>query len=818
MPAGLQSWMSVNPCDHDVRRPYYIGELTDAAMNCTDVCPTTTYPDNAQVCHACPVVGCATCSRIGCKDCLIFHMKVDDQCVFLFGALFAAIFLFVACFLLCGILRFCCFSLMSPRNPGVLKEALIHRRRSKVHDYSLPGNPFLDFDDTNVRRQNVSGVAITLYFRFITFCFMLGSVVLLGLVIRYFLPQMVAPEDLPVTQALQIFVLYLLCLVLTARWMWTQNQVVKRDIEEEPHLRNYALVAEGFPKSSRSPHEVKAFFESILGFEIEGVSIAYDHMEELDFIEDRIQRTVEKADCHLGVYPAELSGLESHIGDSQDGYVLDCLMNSGYVFVVFSREEDREFCMRRFAEIERQLKIGGGGGMDEDEGEDSDEEGVVLHALNKRKAGGGASRAVLFRGKFPIRVGHAPEPCGIQWKNFTVLRGAKVVRVAVTFAVAMLSVLVTSSVMFAPSVLYEMSYVNITKPTRLQWQMASWEMALVTVSIAVGNRVIGRGIAQAVEFAGFLQKVNEDSVVASCASCVLLLNSTALLIIASVVALTENTTITTPLTVQIIFQIMWLCMATAEAAKWLLPGWNYFTSYFRVRQSKYMSVREAEPLLTPGSLELPLRYVDLLIPLSLSLSMLSLDPSSLYSIGGMALFCVYAVYVYFMDKYMLLRYNRHTHYTSPKLESTVHFLLVVPFTIFSVAPLGAMGSYFGLDLLPGGNVLVFIANLLLFISLARTAQKSNEPARELTDVPYVEVASLAPYNYFNTNYVHTLRALHFPSIVVPPIYPYASGKEYLQGGQFADYDDSVRLRETLMLLVKNPLKGVEDLGNPQTDF
>ena len=42
--------------------------------------------------------------------------------------------------------------------------------------------------------QNVSGVAITLYFRFVTFGFMLGCVVLFGLVLRYFLPQMVAPN------------------------------------------------------------------------------------------------------------------------------------------------------------------------------------------------------------------------------------------------------------------------------------------------------------------------------------------------------------------------------------------------------------------------------------------------------------------------------------------------------------------------------------------------------------------------------------------------------------------------------------------------
>ncbi|CAJ1396951.1 unnamed protein product, partial [Effrenium voratum] len=93
---------------------------------------------------------------------------------------------------------------------------------------------------------------------------------------------------------------------------------------------------------------VKAFFESILGFEIEGVSIAYDLADEVEFIEDRIQKAVEQADVHLGVYPTELSDLRESFGESQDGYVLDSLAGSSAAFVVFSREEDREFCVRRF--------------------------------------------------------------------------------------------------------------------------------------------------------------------------------------------------------------------------------------------------------------------------------------------------------------------------------------------------------------------------------------------------------------------------------------------------------------------------------------
>ncbi|CAJ1335076.1 unnamed protein product, partial [Effrenium voratum] len=121
-------------------------------------------------------------------------------------------------------------------------------------------------------------------------------------------------------QQLHAVALFVFCFVATVRWLWTQGRAARAESEELPHLADFALQASGFPKSARSPHEVKAFFESILGFEIEGVSIAYDLADEVEFIEDRIQKAVEQADVHLGVYPTELSDLRESFGESQDGY------------------------------------------------------------------------------------------------------------------------------------------------------------------------------------------------------------------------------------------------------------------------------------------------------------------------------------------------------------------------------------------------------------------------------------------------------------------------------------------------------------------
>jgi len=817
-----QSWTPVNPCDHRIASPYYIGALRNAAANCTAQCPTTTYPDNAQVCHPCAVVGCATCSRTTCSDCLIFHLRVGNQCLFLYVALFAAILIFVVCFCLCGVLRFCFLALLSARSPNVLKEALAHRRRAKVHDYALPGNPFYAFDDTSLRRQNITGIGAMLYFRFVSFTTLLCFLLLALLALGYFMPLVVDKDLLGLATLAHSVGLYMVCWIAVVSWMCSQDRAARADVEEFPHLRNYALVAEGFPRSAKSPHEVKAFFESILGFEIEGVSIAYDYVEEEEFVEDRIARTVEKADTHLGVYPSELASLDSPIADSQDSYMLDCLMNSGFAFIVFSREEDREFCVRRFAEIDRQVKQGFSrvttDDSDEEEGEETSrllgQSGGSGKARRVKSssggvAGGGPSRAVLFRDKFPIRVGQAPEASSIQWRNFAVRRGAKALRVAVTLLVALLLVMVLGAVMFAPAVLYQMSFMDVRKSSRSQWQFAALEQGVIAASIAVGNCILIAALRRASERSGFLQKVNEDAVSAVCTFCTMILNSSAPLLVAAFVAGSEDLRATRELATTYLFQVMWMCMFVSEAGNILLATWSFWSSYFWIRQSDYASVRESEPLITTPEFPIAIRYVDLLHALCLLCAMIACDSRSLYTIAGQCLMLMYSVYVYFMDKYNFLRVNRPTFYMSPRMDGTVHYLLVFHIALLSLVPLQqlhyTLPQRFAVLKWPWLNVIIFVFNILLFFSLVRIIQKCNDPVRELSDIPYVEVASLTPSNYFNTNPVHVLRALHFPSIVVPPIYPYLPGKEYLHGGQFADYDDSVRLRETLMLLVKTPL-------------
>eukprot|EP00930_Biecheleria_cincta_P098968 TRINITY_DN90620_c0_g1_i1.p1 TRINITY_DN90620_c0_g1~~TRINITY_DN90620_c0_g1_i1.p1 ORF type:complete len:841 (-),score=112.30 TRINITY_DN90620_c0_g1_i1:60-2582(-) len=832
----VTGWVAKNPCDHEYPNSYFLGNLAIAGVKCAQDCPITTYKDNYQVCHACPVVGCETCgSKGGCQGCLLFHLRSDDdQCLFLLHGIFGAVALFTCCLVLCGLLRFCCLGFTSAKSPGVLECALAHRRRAKVHNYSLPGNLFYAFDDTNVRRQNVSGLAPALYFRFVAFQAMLSFLLILLLLIGYylpavtqegtFLPQLVPEGQLGLAQQIHAAVLYATCLLACLRWVWTQDRAARTDAEEEAHLRNYCLLADGFPKSARSPHEVKAFFESILGFELEGVSIAYDLGDEVDFVEDRISKTVEQADTHLGIYPAELANADSKVGESQDSYVLDCLASCGQAFVVFSREEDREFCIRRFGEINRQVRQGlhklDGGPEDDDE--EAEESQALLGTSGPSRsrgsrggrAPGGLSSAVLFRGKFPVTVSEAPEPCGITWQNFQVQGGLKLSRVVITFLVCLLLVCLVSAVVYTWGVLYKMSFTDIRNPTKVQERWAVLEQLDVTACTAIGGRLFASAMRKAAESGGFVQKVNEDSVYCACAFIIMLCSSVAPLVITALVAYGNDIRVTRALATQWLFQVLYLTLVWTELNVIFSYFWSYWSAYFWVRQSRYITVREAEPGLTTTDFPLAARYVDLLHALGLMLTMIAIDSTSVYTISADCLMLLYSLYVYFVDKYFFLRMNRQTYYTSPKLDFTVHYLLVIQMMIVALLPLQLI--FF--DIFQERrwlNLAVLAGSALVYLTMVRISQNCNDPQRDLSDVPYVEVASLVPYNYFNTNHAHVLRTLHFPSIVVPPIYPFSPGKEYLQGGQFADYDDSVRLRETLMLLAKNPLKGYDDFGNPQ---
>merc|ERR1719491_24346 len=103
-------------------------------------------------------------------------------------------------------------------------------------------------------------------------------------------------------------------------------------------------------------------------------------------------------------------------------------------------------------------------------------------------------------------------------------------------------------------------------------------------------------LRRASERSGFLQKVNEDSVFVVCALCTILLNSTTPLIVAAIVAGSEDLRATRELSVGYLFHVLWVCILVTEAAHILLPAWSYWSSYFWIRQSDYASVRESEPL------------------------------------------------------------------------------------------------------------------------------------------------------------------------------------------------------------------------------
>ncbi|CAK9084002.1 unnamed protein product [Durusdinium trenchii] len=232
-------------------------------------CPMTTYPDNFQVCHACTVAGCQSCSKEGCEECILPATRIllqpddffgghsESQCFSIFIFLHLAFVLFCLTSSVLILLRFLCLSCGSAKSPGALEHCLAHRRRAKVRNYHVPGNVLYSFS-TNVQRENVSGLGLALYFRHVAFQGLLSFFLIALSAAGHFLPELthesaflprlIPPDKLGLAQDLHALALYVFCFVATVRWLFTQGRAARAEYEEVPHLADYALFAEGFPK------------------------------------------------------------------------------------------------------------------------------------------------------------------------------------------------------------------------------------------------------------------------------------------------------------------------------------------------------------------------------------------------------------------------------------------------------------------------------------------------------------------------------------------------------------------------------------------
>ena len=188
--------LALNPCDSVVHYPYYLGHIAAASVQCTDTCPILTWPDSAQVCHPCALPGCASCSERECNSCLILHAHFKGQCIFFYALFFIAVVIIALAVCCIAILRLGGMHVAGNRNPRVLEQGLLHRKRAKAHEYAVAGNPLYDFDSTNVRQgQSVAGIAYAMYFRFLLLLCALALTALPFILLFSSLPDLVEPEQ-----------------------------------------------------------------------------------------------------------------------------------------------------------------------------------------------------------------------------------------------------------------------------------------------------------------------------------------------------------------------------------------------------------------------------------------------------------------------------------------------------------------------------------------------------------------------------------------------------------------------------------------------
>jgi len=261
-----------------------------------------------RLCQECPVLGCIQCNMTHCLECQKGHTLSDDgqTCenwrrrwafwIFgILGGILAVVLVLMG--LACALKNF---------NPTALQLGWQHRRRCMPHKVESmvaegPMSGAIYRSDvslypltSNVHRRNILGVGFALYYNHLLFVACFAALAWLLLMLADSLPQdqiqtftatcgyggedLLAASQASYAWARCVLSLTLWVLLLASSLAFASIQAssARAFAAANKHMRDYALLAKGFPPEATDPNEIQQWFEQQLGRAIVGVSIAYD--------------------------------------------------------------------------------------------------------------------------------------------------------------------------------------------------------------------------------------------------------------------------------------------------------------------------------------------------------------------------------------------------------------------------------------------------------------------------------------------------------------------------------------------------------------
>jgi len=805
------------------------------------------YPNTEKMyCEACLVIGCVKCSTSAtkCGECAPGYTLYSGSC--LEDTRYSWYVLYIVLVIVAILVVGWFVRLTMKKNLGLhshIREADSTRSNSKLRREE--GTHGFHALTTDVCEVEVSGLAIMLHFRFQRWWIIWTGIILVvsGALSYVFYKQAsnAALENEIPGQASNAclnrnkgeeeamlatrmyfvwmtFAAYVLTTVFCIIFAYNQRKKYVEQEMEETNMADFGLLAKGFPETSGGKEvedEYTKYFKSCFGeSNVVGVSICWDFLDQADEVDERLQDEIDAMCAHAYKDDEGNPLAHEHYRKKKPGSEHEFEDKEGEV------NPDR-WQIDNLEELKQQRETKEEKTGDGEEKQDTKDmllsmkttqfcfvvfetEGDLAKALEKYPEGTPIDKK--YKGEHEIKLQHyICKPATVLWTGFSLDRHERWVRICMGYGAMLLMIVLWAILFYGPVILYARAYWNV--PGQREGSMVS--AMLVGFLVTLGNNLVYAAAAYIAEKSRFCNFDSQEEFNTVLYTIAIFINSIIDLYI-YVYAVSQgyledamhgvggSAMASNPNMQEIMYNTLFAylvpgCLVGPFVAEILIYVFPLYLGRFMVRSTpkNEMNRLDAESMVVPPYFDMT-RYGDLINNILLVIICFFLTNVNLWYVFLWLL--IGNVYIYYWDKYRILRFTQRTDYSTDSMEQTAQYLTIFPCAMLAGA--FAFKAYGGQAMVAKWERDEFLAfnmvwitvigamvghGILHFLFLKYIFPNFMPKIVEQQDKneSWQAMSEMYACSWFNSNPVHCLRSRHILEHKPPFVY-HVYGKEYLQ--------------------------------------